>query len=113
MMTSRHLILSIPENYYAEHLTPYLTQTTQTASSTTPSTVPLPLPYEYSHLPKQYTKHKMSATEKDWEEKTAKWEDGINPTEVTKNELTNYLQYKMYIYIEIHNQLDLTLWELF
>ena len=55
----------------------------------------------------------MSGTEKDWEEEAAKQEDGINPTEVTKDELTNYVQYKIYVYTEIHNQLDLTLWESF
>jgi hypothetical protein len=55
----------------------------------------------------------MSGTEKDWEEEAAKWENGINPTEVTKDELTDYLQCKMYVYTEIHNQLDLTLWESF
>ena len=56
----------------------------------------------------------MSRTEKDWEkdqeEEAAKQED---ITEVTKDELTDYLQYKMYIYIEIHNQLDYILWESF
>ena len=55
----------------------------------------------------------MSEIEKDWEEKAAKQEKGINPTEVTKDELTDYIQYKMYIYMEIHNQLDLTLQESF
>ena len=55
----------------------------------------------------------MLGIEKDWEEKAAKWEDGINPTEASKDDLTNYLQYKIYIYTEIHNQLDLTLQELF
>ena len=29
--------------------------------------------------------------EKDWEEKAAKWENGINLTEVTKDELTDYV----------------------
>jgi hypothetical protein len=33
----------------------------------------------------------MSGTEKDWEEEAAKWEDGINLAEVSKDELTNYL----------------------
>ena len=42
----------------------------------------------------------MSEIEKDWE---AKWEDGINPTEVTKDELTNYIRYKIYVYTEIYN----------
>ena len=55
----------------------------------------------------------MSGIEKDWEEEAAKWEDGINPTEASKDDLTNYLQCKMYIYTEIHNQLDSTLWESF
>ena len=55
----------------------------------------------------------MSGTEKDWEEEAAKWEDGINPIEVIKDKLTNYVQCKMYIYMEIHNQIDLILWELF
>jgi len=48
--------------------------------------------------------------EKDWEEEAAKWED---PTEVPKDELTDYIQCKIYIYTEIHNQLDWTLWESF
>ena len=39
--------------------------------------------------------------------------DSINPIKVTKDKLTDYVQYKIYIYTEIHNQLDLTLWELF
>ena len=47
--------------------------------------------------------------EKDWEEEVAKWEDGINPTEASKDDLTNYVQCKMYVYTEIHDQLDLTL----
>jgi hypothetical protein len=47
---------------------------------------------------------------KDWEEKAAKWED---LTEVTEDKLTNYVRCKMYIYTEIHNQLDLRLWESF
>ena len=55
----------------------------------------------------------MSGTEKDWEEEAAKWEDGINPTEVTKDELTDYVRCKMYVYTEIHDQLDSTLWESF
>ena len=55
----------------------------------------------------------MSATEKDQEEEAAKQEDGINLIKVTKNKLTNYLQYKIYIYTEIHNQLNLTLQESF
>ena len=55
----------------------------------------------------------MSGTEKDWEEEATKWENGINPTEVTKDELTDYLRCKMYVYTEIHNQLDHTLWESF
>ena len=33
--------------------------------------------------------------------------------EVTKDELTDYVQYKIYVYTEIYNQLDLTLWESF
>ena len=33
----------------------------------------------------------MSGTEKDWEEETAKWEDGINLMEASKDELTNYI----------------------
>jgi len=33
----------------------------------------------------------MSGTEKDWEEEATKWEDEINLTEVTKDELTNYV----------------------
>jgi len=45
----------------------------------------------------------MSTTEKDWEEEAAKWEDRINPTEVTKDELTDYVRYKIYVYIEIHD----------
>ena len=52
----------------------------------------------------------MSEIEKDWE---AKWEDGINLTEVTKDELTNYVRYKIYVYTEIRNQLDFPLWESF
>ena len=55
----------------------------------------------------------MSGTEKDWEKKVAKWEDGINLTEATKDKLTDYVRYKMYVYTEIHDQLDLILWELF
>ena len=57
----------------------------------------------------------MSGTEIDWEEEVAKQEDRINLTEVTKDELTNYVQCKMYVYTEIHDQyqLDLILWELF
>ena len=57
----------------------------------------------------------MSEMEKDWEKKAAKWEDGINLIEVTKDKLTDYVQCKMYVYTEIHGQyqLDLTLWELF
>jgi len=45
----------------------------------------------------------MLGTEKDWEEEVAKWEDGINLTEASKDDLTNYLQCKMYLYIEIYN----------
>jgi len=48
--------------------------------------------------------------EKDWEEEAAKWED---PTEAPKDELINYVQCKMYVYTEIHNQLDFPLWESF
>ena len=55
----------------------------------------------------------MSEMEQDWEKEVAKWEDGINPTEAFKDDLTNYIQCKMYVYMEIHNQLDSTLWELF
>ena len=55
----------------------------------------------------------MLGIEKDQEEEVAKWEDGINLMEVTKDELTNYVQCKMYVYTEIHDQLDLTLWESF
>jgi hypothetical protein len=33
----------------------------------------------------------MLGTEKDWEEKAAKWEDGINLMEASKDDLTNYL----------------------
>ncbi len=51
--------------------------------------------------------------EKNLEEEAAKWEDGINLMEVTKDELIAYIQCKIYIYTEIPNQLDLTLWELF
>ena len=51
----------------------------------------------------------MSGTEKDWEEEVAKQENGINLMEVTKDKLTDYIQYKMYVYTEIYNQLDLTL----
>ena len=51
--------------------------------------------------------------EKDWEKEAAKWEDGINPTEVSKDDLTNYIQCKMYVYTEIHNQLDFTFWKSF
>ena len=42
----------------------------------------------------------MSETEKDWE---AKQEDRINPTKVTKDELTDYIQYKIYVYTEIYD----------
>jgi hypothetical protein len=57
----------------------------------------------------------MSETEKDWEKEAAKWEEGINPTEASKDDLTNYVRCKMYVYTEIHDQyqLDLTLWESF
>jgi hypothetical protein len=55
----------------------------------------------------------MSGTEKDWEEEAAKWEDGINLTEVTKDKLTDYVRCKIYVYTEIHDQLDLILWESF
>ena len=55
----------------------------------------------------------MSGIEKNWEEEATKWEDGINPMEVTKDELTDYVRCKMYIYTEIHDQLDWTLWESF
>ena len=48
--------------------------------------------------------------EKDWEEEAVKWED---ITEVTKDELTNYVRCKIYVYTEIHNQLDYSLWESF
>jgi hypothetical protein len=48
--------------------------------------------------------------EKDWEEEAAKWED---PTEVPKDKLTNYVRCKIYVYTEIYNQLDWTLWESF
>ena len=33
----------------------------------------------------------MLGIKKDWEEEVAKWENGINPMEATKDELTNYL----------------------
>ena len=33
--------------------------------------------------------------------------------EASKDDLTNYIWCKMYVYMEIHNQLDLTLWESF
>ena len=33
----------------------------------------------------------MSGIEKDWEEEAAKWEDGINLMEVSKDELTAYI----------------------
>ena len=33
--------------------------------------------------------------------------------EVTKDELTDYIRCKIYVYTKIHNQLNLTLWELF
>jgi hypothetical protein len=33
----------------------------------------------------------MSKTEKNWKEETAKWENGINLIEVTKDELTDYI----------------------
>ena len=52
----------------------------------------------------------MSGTEKDQEKEAAKQEDGINPIEVTKDKLTDYVQCKMYIYMEIHDQLDLILY---
>ena len=55
----------------------------------------------------------MLGTEKDQEEETAKQEDRINPIEAFKDDLTNYLQCKIYIYTEIYNQLDLTLQESF
>ena len=55
----------------------------------------------------------MSGTEKDWEKEAAKWDDGINPTEASKDELTDYVRCKMYIYTELHDQLDWTLWESF
>ena len=45
----------------------------------------------------------MSGTEKNWEEEAAKWEDGINLTEATKDELTDYVRCKMYIYTEIYD----------
>ena len=51
----------------------------------------------------------MSGIEKDWKEEAAKWEDGINPTKASKDKLTDYIQYKIYIYTKIYNQLDLTL----
>ena len=52
----------------------------------------------------------MSGTEKDWEEKVAKQKNLI---EVFKDELTNYIRYKIYVYIEIRNQLDYLLQESF
>ena len=55
----------------------------------------------------------MLGTEKDQKEEAAKQEDRINLMEVTKDELTNYVRYKMYVYTEIYNQLDLTLQESF
>ena len=55
----------------------------------------------------------MSGTEKDWEKEAAKQNNGINLTEAFKDKLTNYIQYKMYIYTELHNQLDWTLQESF
>ena len=33
----------------------------------------------------------MSETEKNWEEKAAKQKNGINPIEVTKDKLTDYI----------------------
>jgi len=33
----------------------------------------------------------MLGIEKDWEKEVAKWEDRINLTEVTKDELTDYI----------------------
>ena len=51
----------------------------------------------------------MLGTEKNWKEEVAKQEDRINLTEAFKDELTDYLRCKMYVYTEIHNQLDLTL----
>ena len=55
----------------------------------------------------------MSGTEKDQEEEVAKQEDGIHLTEASKDDLTNYIQYKIYVYTEIHDQLDLILQESF
>ena len=48
----------------------------------------------------------MLGTKKDREEEAAKWDNGINPTEASKDELTDYVRYKMYIYTELHDQLD-------
>ena len=45
----------------------------------------------------------MSETEQDWEKEVVKWEDGINLIEASKDDLTNYIQCKMYVYTEIHN----------
>ena len=118
--TSRHFILSILEDYCVKHL--ILLNGPLTASSTAspngllncllkrassngllncPPTFTLQTPY------------KILGIEKDWEEKATKWEDGINPVEVTKDELTNYIRCKTYVYTEIRNQLDYLLWELF
>ena len=52
----------------------------------------------------------MSEIDKDQE---VKWEDGINLIKVTKDELTNYVQYKIYVYTEICNQLDFLFQESF
>ena len=41
--------------------------------------------------------------EKDWEKEAVKWENEIKPMEVSKDELTDYLWYKMYVYTEIYN----------
>ena len=45
----------------------------------------------------------MSETKKDWKEEAAKWDNGINLIKASKDELTNYIQYKMYIYTELHD----------
>ena len=45
----------------------------------------------------------MLEMEKDWEKEAVKQENGIKPTEASKDELTDYLQYKMYVYTEIYN----------
>ena len=60
----------------------------------------------------------MSRIEKDWEknqEKDQKKEAAKQKDlmEIPKDELTNYIRCKIYVYIEIHNQLDFLLQESF